>query len=244
MQPFGTIVRAKDYGLIKGIDLKPGLFDWNPPKVSSRTEAILTRIPRSLSILPTLPESQWLDPARDTRAQKYQDQGFDHDLQHGALDDTVYEIARFFSPIDSVGIVKYVGTWVQIVDPDSGNPVELDFSNPFAMQQAGLKARFLLRYDQGTPDNKLVFPDLPWIGPLAEVTGYGYGPLPEWNDYRFYWGRYANNVWWLVPKRHAIRLYLHVIGQGTYLRKTLGRLQGYTQPAATLPAAYNVSHGW
>ena len=236
-----SIDGAIESGLITGAVFPVPAMDWRPPGLSSeiRQTADLIQSGPAIPISPA--NQQWDDPAWDTRAQLYQDKGFYQDLEHGATDGEAYEIARFQANAGECGFVKYIGTYVQILDPDSGDPIELDFSNPFAMQDAGVKATFMLRLSPGD-DNTLGL--APWVGPVAQTPGYGYPQLPFWNDYRFYWGRYANHVWFLIPRRHFLRLFIHVESGGSELHRVLGRLQGYTQPVTTIGAERNVTYGW
>lgn len=235
-----TMEEAFELGVIPRPVFNVPSLDWKPPGISSdiRDLADLVQPGPSIPITPAI--QQWDDPAWDTRAQLYQDKGFFQDLDHGAVDGEAYEIARFYANSGECGFVKYIGTYVQI-DDGSGTPVELDFSNPFAMQDSGVDAYFTLRLSPGD-DNILGL--APWTGLTPLTPGYGYPQLPYWNDYRFYWGRYANHVWYLVPRHHFLRLFIHVVSGGTLLTRALGRLQGYTQPVNTVGAEHNVTYGW
>ena len=232
-----------EHGSVTGASFyfKIPILEWEPPGISIDVVKAANLLPVSPRTQITPPQQQWDDPALDTRVQLYQDDGFYQDLEHGATDGQVYEIARFQANAGECGFVKYIGTYVQILDPDSGDPVELDFSNPFAMQDAGVKANFLLRL---SPGDENTLGTAPWTGPVATVPGYGYPELPYWNDYRFYWGRYANHVWFLVPRRHFLRLFIHIETGGSELNRALGRLQGYTQPISTIGAQKNATYGW
>jgi len=236
-----TLRAAVGRGVVERMSFRPEFEEWKPPGMPLKIIKAANLIPWTPPIEVQKPQAQWSDPARSTHAQVYRDDGFARNfLPAGATDGTVYEIARFQTNKDQVGIVKYIGTWVEI-DDGQGSPVTLDFSNPFTMQDNGVEARFLLRLEQG---------DRPYIGnnpydvawPIAR--GYGYPEMPQWNDYRFYWGRYANHTWILVPRHHFLRMYIHVISGGNLLRRALGRLQGYNQAATILESSYNVAHGW
>lgn len=230
---------AIEAGVLNPVDFSIDALNWEPPGIAPNILKIAELIEPS-PCLPIQARAQGDNPAHDTRAQRYQDQGFTWDLSHGATDGMVYELARFEADTGECGFVKYIGTWVQIVD-GGGQPIELDFSNPFTMQDNGVQAEFLLRYSGG---DSSIIGTAPWQGTPETVPGLGYPTLPFWNDYRFYWGRYANHVWFLVPRFSFLRLYIHVISGGSELRGALGRLQGYTQPIRTIGAEYNVSHGW
>lgn len=239
MSPTSSINRAAREGLIPSLDTRPLCADWRPAGVSIPLVRLANTIKRSPPMKPFSREAQWLDPARDTRAQLYQDEGFEHTAPF--TDGNAYEIARFKSGKDDAGIVKYVGTWVEVLDGPGGSPVQLDYSNPYTLQDNDVNAQFLLRLQQG---NVNTLGGAAWIGGYPYVQGYGYGQLPNWTDYRFWWGRYANHVWFLVPRNTVLRMYIRIISGANLVSRTLGRLQGYTQPAATLEAVENVSHGW
>lgn len=234
-----AIKGAIDQGLITGAVFPVPAMDWRPPGLSPliRETADVLKVGPPIPITPA--NQQWDDPAWDTRAQLYQDKGFYQEFPNGANNGQAYEIARFQANAGECGFVKYIGTYVQILEGIT--PVELDFSDPFTMQDWGVDANFTLRLSPGD-DNTLGL--APWVGPVAQTPGYGYPQLPYWNDYRFYWGRYANHVWFLVPRRHFLRLFIHVVSGGANLSRALGRLQGYTQPITTVGAEYNVTYGW
>lgn len=237
------MIRAIDDAIKTGVIAGPVLpicaLQWTPPGLSPHIREVADVINYGPDTPITPPTQQWDDPAWDTRAQLYQDKGFAKQFPNGADDGTAYEIARFQANAGECGFVKYIGTYVQILD--GGTPVELDFSDPFAMQDWGVDANFTLRLSPGDDETLGL---APWAGPVANTPGYGYPQLPYWNDYRFYWGRYANHVWFLVPRRHFLRLFIHVVSGGDDLSRALGRLQGFTQPISTLATEYNVTHGW
>jgi hypothetical protein len=234
-----AIKGAIEQGLITGPVFPVPALDWRPPGLSPEIREVSDLIYHGPPIPITPAIQQWDDPAWDTRAQLYQDKGFLKQFPNGADDGMVYEIARFQANAGECGFVKYIGTYVRILD--GGTPVELDFSDPLAMQDWGVDANFTLRLSPGDDDTLGL---APWTGPVAQTPGYGYPALPYWNDYRFYWGRYANEVWFLVPRRHFLRLFIHVVSGGADLDRALGRLQGYTQPITTVGAEYNVTYGW
>ncbi len=240
MSTLDSIEYAIQSGLITGAVFPVPAMDWKPPGLSPDIREVADVIYHGPDT-PIVPANQqWDDPAWDTRAQLYQDKGFFQDFDPaGATNGQAYEIARFQANAGECGFVKYIGTYVQILE--NGIPVELDFSDPFTMQDWGVEANFTLRLSPGDDETLGL---APWDGPVANTPGYGYPQLPYWNDYRFYWGRYANHVWFLVPRRHFLRLFIHVVLGGGNLSRALGRLQGYTQPISTLAAEYNVTHGW
>lgn len=239
MQLVETIDAAIEQGVLTGAVFPVFAMDWRPPGLNPEIRITADTIEAGPRIPIFSANEQWSNPGWDTRAQLYQDHGFYQDLSGGAVSGQCYEIARFEANNGECGFVKYVGTYVQITD--LGTPVELDFSNPFTIQDNNVDVNFLLRLSPG--DENTIGP-APWDGPVEETPGYGYPQLPHWDDYRFYWGRYANHVWFLVPRRHFLRLFIHYVSGRNDLTRALGRLQGYTQPITTLGAEYNVAHGW
>lgn len=235
---FDPITEATKLGLLPVASLVP-LMDWRAPGIMPDMVESSNLIRKGSKIIPQSPTAQWTDPARDTRAQLYQDKGFTWNWAGGATNGQSYEIARFKSGHGGNGFVKYVGTFIKILD--GGAPVDLDFSDPYTIQNNGVDIRFRLQLHAGRLQNMGV---APWSGDVALTPGVPYSPLSYWDDYRFYWGRYANHVWFLIPRYHYLRLFVEVITGGTNLTQALGRLQGYTQPATTLPAVENVQHGW
>ena len=164
---------------VKVHDLEPSFSRWKPPKVNKLfLEVAKSLKPRRLRRVDK-PSDQWIDPGQDTRAQRYQDQGYTWPLIEGTMTDgTAYEIARFVAAPDEVGVVKYCGTFIEVKsgDPAPDNYVVLDSKDPFAMSRHGVFGRFYMRLKQGT-----YYPLGPqWSGTYPEIYGYGYGPLPVW----------------------------------------------------------------
>ena len=150
-----TLRAAVGHGVFSKLNFRPEFESWKPPGMPLKIIKAGNLIPWTPPIPVQKPQAQWSDPARSTHAQVYRDDGFARNfLPTGATDGQIYEIGRFQANKDQVGIVKYIGTWVEI-DDGQGNPVTLDFSNPFTMQDNGVKAKFLLRLEQG---------DRPYIG--------------------------------------------------------------------------------
>lgn len=175
------------------------------------------------------------DPARDTRAQMYQDKTWNW----GRLSvGNAYELARFISAPDETGIVKLI--WTSVIADDGTGAITLwDPQDPFAHWRAGAQIRWHLRLFQGTfqPIGPV------WSGPVAQMPGHAFPPLPRWPDLRFLWGRTQATVFHLVPQDFALRLFAEVVND-TNLLELGGRLVGYTQPVDTKPAGYNVRYGW
>lgn len=234
-----SLRRAIDKGIVPGLRLDPFFADWSPPGIDPKIVKLANLIRRSPPLKSFPPETQWIDPARDTQAQLYQDKWFEHSPPF--QDGFAYELARFQSGIDQVAIVKYIATFVDILDGPGGVPLVPDPFDPFWIQNSGLHAHFILRLEQGDQN---YFNRAPWTGPINHIPGYGYGQLPRWNDYRFIWGRTANDVWFLVPRRHALRLYLAADSRSVLINRIMGRLQGFSQPTSNLAAMWNVKHGW
>lgn len=185
------------------------------------------------------------EPGRDTRRINYQESSWywDDTNRPGPWQlNGAYEIARFIAAPDEVGIVKYIGTFAGI-GPNEGGFTQLDPHDPFTMQRNGLNGYWLLRLYQNTFRN-MPPPDAGI--PAALVAGYPFPELARWDDYRFQWGRTANETFFIVPSNHALRLYFVPVSiDGTILLlEVLGRLVGFTQPIDTLPAAKNVFYAW
>lgn len=241
VESYNSLAAVMEAGLIQPVYVGPIAAQWKPPHIDPTVVAVAATLPTtSLHRLDTT-RDQWSDPARDTRAQDYQDVGYEW-IDSDGLPNSVYEIARFIATEDQVGIVKYCGTFVEVDNPDPPpSYVQFDPRDPHAWQRLAINIKFILRLNQGT------FEPLgpQWSGPITALHGYGYGPLPHWKDYRFQWGRTANDVWWLVPANHSLRLYCQLINaEGPPVVSLLGRMLGFTQPIYTQPAVWNVSHGW
>lgn len=238
---YESIERAERIGLEKKPVLKVFFEDWIPPGIDPELRKQADTIPRSAPLVSAPVERQWIDPGFDTLRQLYQDKGFLHSDEFAP--DHCYEIARFQVGLDEVGIVKYCGTYLEILDAPEGDPVELKPLDPFTIQANGVEAEFLLRLDHGIAET---FDPEPYVSAYVGVSGYGFPRIDRWSDYRFAWNWTGNDVYWIVPRRHALRLYFRVKNPSgsRLMSKALGRLMGYTQPAASLSAVRNVERGW
>jgi hypothetical protein len=234
--------QAWDTGVLNPLRFSPGILSWNPPK-PNRAAADLLSIeppdpPRNDRITDQLDE-----PARDTRAQIYQDVSYFRDPVFEP--NTAYEIARFVTAGNETGFVKLCWTYTEVADPGGGLQ-ELDPRDPFAVQRAlgpPYGVRWLVRLQQGQFGRQV---PAPGTYPLPNVPGYGFYPLANWFDYRFQWGRTQTNVFWLVPQYHALRLYFVLEGAvpSPLLLLIGGRLEGYTQPIDVRVTGWNVAHGF
>jgi len=235
----GALHEAWDQGLLDPLYFFPVVLDWAPPKPDPAAARLL-----ELEPLPPRRNDQIIDqlddPARDTRAQSYQDVSWF--LNGPFLPNVAYEVARFVTAGDETGFVKLCWTYARVADEGI---IELDFTNPFAVQEAlglGFDVNWYLRLVQG--DFQETWPP-PYVGPIAQFGGYGYEPLPQWSDYRFQWGSWKKEVFWLVPQYHKLSLlFEYGNAQNDTLTMIGGRLQGYTQPIDVRPTGWNVSHGW
>lgn len=232
--------QAWDSGLLDPLYFTPDVLKWEPPKPDPVVANLLYREP------PDPPRNDRItdqldDPARDTRAQLYQDVSFF--VPAVIQPNTAYEVARFITNGSETGFVKLCWTYAEVGDPGGGLQ-ELDPRNPFAVQLAlgaPFGVRWFARLHQGRFQKTI---PAPFVGPVA--GGYGFSPLNEWRDYRFQWGRTQANVFWLVPQYHALRLYFVLEGPAPspLLLQVGGRLEGYTQPADVRVTGWNVSHGF
>lgn len=230
------VQEAVDLGLIKPLDFDYSFLDWKFPDVSAIDLEAANSIAQGPRLEVSRPQCQWTDPGTDTFKQFYRDEGYDH--QGPFENNTVYELARFHAGIDEVGIVKYCGTYIDLIDAETTFERII---NPFYVQDIGATYQFLLRLDQGVVNT---FPATPFVGNFQSVTGYGFPRLAFWSDQRFAWNWFGNEVYWIIPRRHALRLYLRILNGREFMNRILGRLMGYTQPAASLAAMQNVEHGW
>lgn len=234
-----ALQKAREEGLIDPLYLYPEVLNWEVPEPDPLSVLMLSREPvppkRSDTIVDQLDE-----PARDTRAQLYQDVSWFVD---GPLAvDTFYEVARFVTTGNQTGFVKLCWTFARVSD-GVGEEVELDPRDPFAIQNAlGIgdsDLAWFARLHQG-PFQKTI--PAPFAG--AQIGGYGFGPLHQWSDYRFQWGRTQSSVFWLVPQYHALRVYFKINSDQPNLLQIGGRLKGYTQPIDVRPTGWNVTHGY
>lgn len=235
--------QAWDSGLLDPLYFHPEILNWQPPEPDPVVADMLYREP------PTRPRNDRItdqldEPARDTRAQLYQDNSWFIEaapFQPGAA----YEVARFITDGSETGFVKMAWTYAEVSD-GAGGIIELDPRDPFAVQRAlapGVDVLWFVRLQQGQFQETI---PAPLVAPVANVPGYGFSPLYEWRDYRFQWGRTQTNVFWLVPQYHALRLYFVVESQAAVplLLRVGGRLAGYTQPNDVRVTGWNVTHGY
>ena len=233
--------RAKAANLIEPIRFPLFFEQWEPPKVCPRVRNAADLLKPTPILEPQPIEPQWIDPGRDTVKQFYQDNGFLHSEEFNP--DTAYELARFYTGIDQVGICKYCGTYLEVLDDPGGDPVELDPLDPFTLNFNGVEAVFYLRLDYTL--RELLDPD-PLVCHFQNIPGYGFPRLSQWLDYRFAWNWTGNDVYWIIPRHHTLRLFVAIRNApgSRLVSKALGRLMGYTQPYANLSAMRNVERGW
>jgi hypothetical protein len=228
-------------GVIRPLTVLPEVFHWRPPTVSDKDKRALLSMPLPPRRCDRLVD-QLDEPARDTRAQVYQDVSYFHTPppQAGFLNGNSYELARFVTKAEA-GFVRLIWTYAEI--EIEGDVVVIEWQDPFALQRflPDVTVTWFLRLEQGIFQKH--FP-VQFAGPTAQVFGNGYSKLPEWADYRFMWGRTATNVFFLVPQNHALRLYARIDGANADLRALGGRLQGYTQSIDVKATGFNVTHGW
>lgn len=185
------------------------------------------------------PFDQIWEPARDTRRLQYQDNaqvyrkndfGFGH----------CWEVARFVVMPDECGIVRYCGLALDIEEDDER--LYLDPTDPFNFTRESVTPLFFTRLYQGT------FQPMPPFDediPLSQVMGYPFPECPFWYDSRFMYGGGSNNdVFWLVPSNHALRLYVYIERNSGNLKEIYGRLMGHTQPVRVEPTFRNVCYDW
>jgi len=237
--------KAWDQGMLTPLAFNPPVLKWKPPQPNLVAAELLSREP------PPPPRNdrvtdQLDEPAYDTRAQLYQDVSFFHtfDAQNLIQAGNAYEVARFITAGNQTGFVKLCWTYMEIRTGGSGDIVEIDPRDPFGLQEnfpPGVNLRWFLRLEQGNFQREIPAPN---VLPFAQVGGYGFAPLNQWNDYRFQWGRTQSKVFWLVPQYHALRLYVQSGITTNEITRIGGRLMGWTQPIDVRVTGWNVSHGW
>jgi hypothetical protein len=239
-----ALQQAYDDNAISPIDRMPPILQWEPPK-PKQTAIDLLSIEPCEPVRKDRITDQLDEPARDTRAQYYQDVSWFLFPERPLLN-VAHEVARFVTAGSETGFVKLIWTYAEI-DDGQQTTIALDPRDPFAVQNAlgiGVDVLWFLRLVQHPGNIQQTIPP-PYIGPIQGAPGYGYGPLPQWRDYRFQWGRDSANVFFLVPQSHALKLFFAVTnGEPENLIRVGGRLQGYTQPVDVRPTGWNVAHGW
>lgn len=210
------------------------------PRPPRGTKKLLERLPHPPDRIDH-PRDQLDDPARDTRAQYYQDKAFwwDRDLVTG----NAFEVARFNASPDQSGIVKLIWTYLEIYDALETPPyIHLDPCDPFSPQKYGADILWHLQLFQGT--FQPIGP--PWSGLALDIPGQPYPNLPRWRDQRFVWGRTAAIAFFLVPPNFSLRLIAEIkfLEDRVGLSRIGGRLIGYTQPIDVLATGENVKYGW
>jgi hypothetical protein len=247
----GALAYAFENGVLSLPALAPQ-FE-RPPEIAPDVAALLSRYPAERRRVDRITD-QLSDVARDTRAQEYQDVSFFHTR---APTDPVfdvnnaYEIARFVSKGQSVGVVNLLWTYAEVMDdPQTQTLKEPRWWDPFTVQRnLGLvnSLYWFVRLYQSTSIQPYI--PAPYVGPYREAPGYGIAELADWQDYRFMWGSNNTQNFLLVPSDHALRLYVRFLpGNPIPLNPRLtrlgGRLLGYTQPSRVKSAGYNVTHGF
>lgn len=237
-----ALQQAYDEHIIEPLRFMPDVYDWQLPGPDPIAAEMLRREPPEPKRQDKITD-QLDEPARDTRAQYFQDVSFFH-TPPAIVPGGAHEVARFITSINETGVVNLIWTYAEI-DDGAGNVIELDPRLPFAVQQAlGLGVNDLfwfLRLEYG-PFQKTI--PIPLRAPIGTIPGYGYSNLNQWTDYRFQWGRTQTNVFFLIPALHALRLYFYIAEPFQDLVRIGGRLKGYTQPSDTRPTGWNVVHGF
>lgn len=187
------------------------------------------------------PFDQIDEPARDTRRLQYQD-STQLWTRGNFVDNRAWEIARFIVMPDEVGIVRQCETFLDIQEGSPSEHVYLDPTDPRAHLRHGVNVTWFLRLYQGTFQ-----PLPPWDNnaPPASIMGYPFPELAFWNDARFIWHGAKNEVFWLVPSNHVLRLYVLINSvQQNVLKEIYGRLKGTTQPIRVEASFRNVCYDW
>lgn len=234
-----TLKEAYELGVLEIPEAFEPILDLKFPTVDPDDEYRLSSCP-DIPIRIDRPFDQIGEPARDTRRLQYQDDAHYY-RENDFPNDRCWEVARFVAMPDEVGIVRSCAVSLTIED-EEGNRLYLDPTDPFSFIRESISPIFFARLYQGT------FQPLPPYDqniPLVRVMGYPFPECPFWYDSRFMYGGGSNNdVFWLVPSNHALRLYIYIDRTGVNLKELYGRLVGHTQPVRVDAGFRNVCYDW
>jgi len=180
------------------------------------------------------------DPTQDTYAQLYQE-----DARIARVTPSpyrgLYELARFYAPWGSIGVVRQAWQWLELKDPPAtpkvlGTPFDAMYhtrSTPPGTVDILWKLRLIVGQVKGSyvnqPQNTLPF-------------GQGYPRFANWSELRFPWGSNAP-VFWLVPENMTLCMYADIRVGDLYIESIGARLAGYIQTISK-ESQYNTRHGF
>ncbi len=153
-----------------------------------------------------------------------------------------YELARFITPQESIGVVRTVETDIEWEDP----LIRWPRGDAMFHTREGVLCHWYLRlesYDPSNPPNPYAYRDP--VFPPNELPGVPFPPLPEWDEMRFLWGGY-NPVYFILPPASILSLWIGFYSKScnTPLRSVTGRLTGFTQAQSNMRAYQNVTMSW
>ena len=153
-----------------------------------------------------------------------------------------YEIARFITPEERIGVVRTMETDLTWEDP----LIRWPRGDAVFQTRYGILAHWYLRlesYDPNDPPNPYAYRN-PAMPPEL-LPGTPYGPLPQWDEMRFLWGGY-NPVYFIIPPNSILSLWMgfYTKSYNLPLRSISGRFTGFTQAAANCRAYQNVTMSW
>lgn len=186
-------------------------------------------------------DQMWMTPERiyyqeNARTRK------SFDLPNGFAWNAPYEIARFFTPQERIGVVRTMETMLTFNDDAIRWPKgDGTFHNRY-----GVYTTWYLRIESQDPSNPLD-PHF-YRGPLFppdELPGTAWNELPEWYEMRFLWGDYCP-VYFITPPNSLLSLWIkfEIDSCDLAVQNIAGRFTGYTQAQSNMRAFRNVTTGW
>lgn len=244
VEPNELIAMATKDGLLKPMRnllepaVNPFLMHFEGPTVPN---------PIGVKILEQMPHTKrapfqidWEQLERTPELIKYQETG--HTWTPPAGPDgyayLAYEIGRFITPRNAVGIVRTLGTALTLEDPAERWPK----NDPMWLQRFDVDIKWYLRIENIDPANP---PDpLAFRGPY-NLPGQPYPPLPQWVEMRFPYDQH-NPVFLVVPEKTLLSLWCEFQNNScdAILRNLSGVMRGFTQPQGSARTYENLTLAW
>ena len=181
------------------------------------------------------------DPTQDTYAQLYQEDAHITRVTPSPYRG-LYELARFYVPWGSIGVVRQAWQYLELKDPPATPPVlgtpydGLDYSRSTAVP-GNVDILWKLRLIRGKVKGAYV------NAPQQSLpVGQGYPRIANWTENRFPWGSNAP-VFWLVPENMSLCLYADIRVGDLYIENIGARLAGYVQTISKT-SQHNTRHGF
>jgi hypothetical protein len=164
------------------------------------------------------------------------------DLPLGFETNAPYEIARFFTPEQRIGVVRTMETSLTFYD----DALRWPKGDGLWMTRYNVACTWYLRIEPYDPTHPL--DPYNYRGPIVlpvQIPGVAWRDLPQWVEMRFLWGDYCP-VYFIVPPASLLSLWISFeVGSAmTDVREIAGRFTGYTQAQANDRARRNVTTGW